>query len=157
MIKCIFENNNEASLRHVTVDAVVVSGDKILLVKRDEKLLEGGKWAMPGGFLDRDETTKQAIEREIMEETGYAVDKVSLLTIRDNPDRPKEDRQNVAFIFCCEAGERTGKPDDESSRQEWFSLDRLPNDEEMAFDHYESIKLYIKYRKENFKIPVFGE
>jgi 8-oxo-dGTP diphosphatase len=152
----MFENNNLASLRHVTVDAVVFAKEKILLVKRGEKLLEGGKWAMPGGFMDRDETTKQAIEREIMEETGYAVKNIRLLTIRDNPDRPGEDRQNVSFIFFCEADEKTGKSDDESTQQKWFSLDELPNEEEMAFDHAESIKLYLRYRKEIFNIPVFN-
>lgn len=44
MIKCKFENGNEASLRHVCVDAIVLQDNKLLLVKRASTLLEGGKW-----------------------------------------------------------------------------------------------------------------
>jgi len=70
MITCTFENGNRASLRHVVVDNLVLQGDRILLVKRAVQLIEGGKWGLVGGFVDRDETIRQAAAREIMEETG---------------------------------------------------------------------------------------
>ena len=96
MLTCIFENGERASLRHAVVDALVLDKQKILLVKRAKKLLEGGKWALIGGFVGRDENLKQAVAREVMEESGYKVKNITLLTIRDNPNRPKEDRQNIA-------------------------------------------------------------
>ena len=71
MINCEFENGNKASLRHVVVDNLVLKDGKILLVKRTGKLLEGGKWGLAGGYVDRDETVKEAAKREILEETGY--------------------------------------------------------------------------------------
>ncbi len=116
MITCSFENGNKASLRHVVVDNLVLQGDKILLVRRSGKLSEGGKWGLPGGFVDRDETIKEAAAREIMEETGYTVADLTLFRIIDTPDRPAEDRQNIAFVHFCIAQERTGTPDWESDR-----------------------------------------
>lgn len=114
MIGCTFENGNHASLRHVVVDNLVLQGDRILLVKRAPALIEGGKWGLVGGFVDRDETIRQAAAREIMEETGYEVSDITLLRIVDTPDRPGEDRQNIAFVHACTAGRQTGTPDGES-------------------------------------------
>ncbi len=147
MINCTFENGNKASLRHVIVDALVLKGNQILMVKRVGKLLEGGKWAIVGGFVDRDETCQQAVVREIREETGYEVSDVKLLKINDNPDRPHEDRQNVAFVYVCKAGDKEGEGDWESDEVKWFDLDKLPPKEEVAFDHFEDIEFYLKHKK----------
>jgi ADP-ribose pyrophosphatase YjhB (NUDIX family) len=153
MIKCTFENNVNAQLRHGCADVLVIKENKILLVKRIPELFEGGKWGLVGGYVERDETIKQTVSREILEETGYVVKNIQLLTIRDNPNRRHEDRQNIAFVYFCDAGEKIGQPDGESTEQVWFSFDALPKEEEIAFDHYEDIELYLKYKKENFNIP----
>jgi 8-oxo-dGTP diphosphatase len=154
MIKCRFEDNNEASLRHVTVDSLLINDGKLLLVKRTGKLLEGGKWGLVGGFVDRDETLKEAVAREAKEETGYLVSNIRLLTVRDNPDRPKEDRQNISFIYICDVGDKVGESDWEVDDQKWFDLDDLPKEEEIAFDHYSNIELYKRYLSEKFGLPV---
>jgi len=156
MITCLFENGNKSSLRHVVVDTVVLKDNKILLVKRTGKLLEGGKWGLVGGFVDRDETTAQAAAREIMEETGWQITDLVLLRINDDPNRPREDRQNVCFVYFCSATEKTGKGDWESDEQRWFSWDELPSKENIAFDHAESISLYRKYLKNKSPLPIVG-
>ncbi|MCR4324733.1 MAG: NUDIX hydrolase [Candidatus Curtissbacteria bacterium] len=146
MIKCTFENGTPASLRHVVVDAIVVNKKKeILLVKRSkDKVTEGGKWALPGGFMDRDETLIEAVLRETKEETGWEIGDVELLRVVDNPKRRNEDRQNVAFFYTCVPVKKSGKADDESSEQRWFKLDGLPEEEETAFDHLEIIEFYLR-------------
>lgn len=144
MLKCVFENGNEASLRHAVVDTIVLRGEEILLVKRAASLIEGGKWGLVGGYVERDETLAQAVSREVLEETGYSVTHPQLLTIRDNPDRPNEDRQNIAFVFVCEAGEKVGDADAESEEQKWFSLSDLPNAAQFAFDHFQDVELYLE-------------
>lgn len=143
MLKCTFENNHQTSLRHVTVDAIVIKNEQILLVKRAQGQLEGGKWGLVGGFVERDETIEQAVLREVKEETGYDVADLELLTIRDNPDRPHEDRQNISFVFICQALEKTGQPDLETEAQEWFAFTALPPVHEIAFDHALNIELYL--------------
>ncbi len=153
MITCAFEDGNKASLRHVVVDTLVLQDNKILLVKRTAKLLEGGKWGVIGGFMERDETISQAAEREIHEETGWKVKDMTLLTIVDRPERPQEDRQNISFVYFCTATEKTGEPDWESDDQQWFPLDELPPAEQLAFDHGSHIKVYQKYLKESLSLP----
>jgi 8-oxo-dGTP diphosphatase len=145
MIKCTFENGNLASLRHVTMHAMVIKDGKILLVKRATHLTNGGKFGFPGGFLDRDETTAQGALRELKEETGYEGKIISLFSICDDPKRRGEDRQNIVFDYLIEVGEKTSEPDKESSEQTWFSLDALPPEEEFAFDHFKHIQIYKKY------------
>ena len=143
MIHCTFENGNKASLRHVVVDAIVVSNNKILLIKRALHLVNGGKWAIPGGFLDRGETCQQAVLRELKEETGLTGKIVKLFKIIDNPKRKNEDRQNVAFVYQIKAlGEIKVDPE-EVSEAKWFEISQLPKEKDFAFDHFEIIHQYL--------------
>ena len=154
MINCTFENGNKNSLRHVVIDALVLKDNKILLVKRSQKLLEGGKWAVVGGFMERDENLYQTVEREIREETGYTVKDITFLCVRHNPDRPHEDRQNISFVFFCTALDKEGDHDWEESEIKWFALDNLPDRESMAFDHIKNIELYQQYQHKEITIPL---
>ena len=36
-----------------------------------------------------------------MEETGYKVEGITLLRVIDEPDRPNDDRQTIAFVYFC--------------------------------------------------------
>src|SRR5690349_13402924 len=47
--------------------------------------------------------------RELREETGWEGRVVSLLRINSRPDRPREDRQNIAFDFLIEPLEKRGE------------------------------------------------
>ncbi|MEX0649745.1 MAG: NUDIX hydrolase [Candidatus Andersenbacteria bacterium] len=144
MLTCTFEDGGEGKLRHAVAQAVVVKNDQILLEKRAETLLEGGKWALPGGYVDHNETIEQAITREIREETGWEITNLKLLSIFDNPDRPNDaGRQNIAFNYACEATEQTGELDWEVSEIQWFNIADLPPPDTIAFDHYMVIQQYI--------------
>lgn len=157
MITCLFEGGNKAikGLRHVTVGAIAVNEKKqVLLVKRAEGMHNGGKYTIPGGFLDRDENTKQATLRELKEETGYEGEIISLFRINDNPNRPKEDRQNVDFLYIVEITGGEPKNDSEVSRILWVDKDTLPKEEEFAFDHRETILKYFDYLEKDFFLPL---
>ncbi len=155
MISCIFENGNKASLRHVVVHAIVEKDGKILLAKRAPTLsLEAGKWALPGGFLDRDETAEQAVLRELKEETGWEGEVISLFRINTNPHRPHEDRQNVALDFIIRPTKSTGLRDEESTEITWTPIDAFPPLKTFAFDHGESIALFLKHRQHPVSLPI---
>ncbi len=154
MITCTFEKGYKASLRHVVVHAIVEKDGKLLLEKRTGDILETGKWALPGGFLDRDETASEGVLRELKEETGWEGKIISLFRINTKPDRPHEDRQNVAIDFLVKATKQISAPDRESSKVEWIQIDKLFPLSEFAFDHGESIGLYLKYRKTPFPLPL---
>lgn len=157
MITCTFENGNQASLRHVTVGCLVIKDGKILLAKRSKGLLEAGKWCLLGGYANRDETTAETGIRETIEESGWAIENLRLLRINDNPDRPREDRQNIDFIYIADATKKISDKDWESEEICWFTLDSLPPKEQIAFDHIDSIELYKRYLESTFQLPVLGK
>ncbi len=154
MITCEFENGKKVQLRHVVVHAIVEKDGALLLEKRAGDILETGKWGLPGGFLERDETAEQCVLRELKEETGWEGKIISLFRINTNPNRPHEDRQNVAIEFLVKPIRQTGAPDHESSKVEWIPIDKLLPLDEFAFDHGESIGLYLKYRQNPFPLPL---
>lgn len=157
MITCELENGKKTSFRHVVVRALVLNTEnKVLLVRRAPHLIRGGKFDIPGGFMDRDETTEQGVLRELREETGVQGKIKLLFRINDSPKRPKEDRQNVDFIYIVEMIGGELKTDSESTEVGWFSQKDLPSEEEFAFDHLDSILKYFQYLKEARQLPIIG-
>lgn len=144
MINCTFENGNKASLRHVVVDAIVIKNNQILLIKRSAHLSNGGKWAIPGGFVDRDEVCEQGARRELKEETGLDAKSVKLFKVIDDPNRKNEDRQNIAFVYQIEAEGEVKVQESEVEEANWFDFDKLPKEVDFAFDHFEIIQSYLK-------------
>lgn len=154
MITCAFENGSKANLRHVVTHAIVERDGCLLLEKRDGPILETGKWSLPAGFLERNETLEQGILRELLEETGWQGEVVALFRINSNPNRPHEDRQNVSIEFIVRPIKKTGEKDQESSKVEWIPIEKLLPFDAFAFDHGETIKQYLEYRKRPFPLPI---
>jgi 8-oxo-dGTP diphosphatase len=154
MIKCTFENGIENSLRHVTVDALIIKEGQILLVKRSQVLIEPRKFALPGGYLERDESGPEAIIREVKEETGFLGSVNQLFRIITKPRMVGDDRQNVSFVYLIDIGERIGESDHEIESLQWFTLDNLPHPDQIAFDHHDTITLFLKHRLTQHPIPI---
>ncbi len=159
MITCTFEDGGKGALRHITVNTIIFNREKnkILLAKRSPKYSEPNKWSPPGGFMGRDETLVQTAIRETKEEVGYEIRDPILIRINDNPNRPKEDRQNVDFVFMAETNEQDINHDDEVTAVSWFDIEKLPAKEEFAFDHFENVELCLRYIKNAFPLPVIGK
>jgi len=69
------------SLPVVAVGGVVLApGPRVLLVQRAKAPMLG-KWTLPGGRLKGGETIAQAVEREVLEETGIRVVAGSLIEV----------------------------------------------------------------------------
>ena len=159
MIQCSFENGNKAErgLRHVTVGALAFNEKgEVLLVKRAANIHNGGKYTVPGGFLDRGENTSEGTLRELKEETGFDGEIVSLFRVNENPNRPKEDRQNVDFIYLVRVVGGASTLNNEVSDIHWFTKETMPTDEEFAFDHRDSILKSFEYLEKEFPLPIVG-
>lgn len=157
MIECFFENKKNASLRHVTVGVIVVNNkNKVLLVKRAPGIWNGNKYTIPGGFLDRDESTQEGALRELLEETGIKGKIKFIFRINDSPKRPKEDRQNVDFLYIVEPLSEKVVLSKETQEVKWFELDNLPKEEEFAFDHRDSIVRYFEYLRQPYALPIIS-
>lgn len=156
MIQCIFEQGRPASLRHVTVGAIVVNEKReVLLVKRAVSH-NFGKYTIPGGFLDRNEDTRQGTLRELKEETGYEGEIRDLFCVNDSPNRPKEDRQNVDFLYLVTVTGGKITMNNEVSEIRWFTEEQLPSDDQFAFDHRKWIMAYFRYLETPFTLPILS-
>lgn len=62
------------------VGGLVTNQQGELLLVRRAREPEKGKWGLPGGFIDRNETIEQALSREVLEETNLCVSEATYLT-----------------------------------------------------------------------------
>jgi len=79
---------------------------------------------------------------------------MTLFMINTNPDRPHEDRQNVPLTFIVKPIRKVGVPDHESTAIDWIAIEKLPPFDELAFDHGETIKLYLDYKNNPHPLPL---
>lgn len=159
MINCTFEDGGKADpgLRHVTVGAIAYNDKgQVLLVRRSAKFSRPNTWTIPGGFLDRDRTVKEAVLKELKEEAGMEGEIQELFHVNDSPLRPKEDRQNVDFVYTVKVLEGSFQENEETTSTEWFDKNSLPAEGEFAFDHRAVILKFFEYQEKPFSLPLLG-
>lgn len=104
---------------------------QILLVERKNEPYKGC-WALPGGFLEPDETLHDCAVRELREETGLLVDEFAEVGSFSAPDRdPRRRTITIAFVATIGGGTEPKGADDAVDARFW-SLETLPA---LAFDH----------------------
>lgn len=118
----------------VTTDCVIFGqgeGDlKVLLVKRGNEPFKE-IWALPGGFLNSDETAEEGALRELREETGLTDVKVEQLFTFSDPKRDPRDRV-ISIAYMAVVKLQDVKGEDDASEAKWFPLKEIPS---LAFDH----------------------
>jgi 8-oxo-dGTP diphosphatase len=87
-------------------------------------------WALPGGFMDLDETVSAAAVREAHEETGLNVELRALIGCYSAPGRDPRG-PTISVVFAATA---TGEPEAGDDAKDWRPLDPA-NPPELAFDH----------------------
>jgi 8-oxo-dGTP diphosphatase len=122
--------------RNAVADAIAIKDNKIALVKRKYEPFKGF-YALPGGYVDVGETTKEAALRELKEETNLSGQIDYLVGFYDDPNR--DPRQNVTFAYVIQA-EGELKAADDAEQAAWFDLDKLPP---LAFDHKQIIEDFL--------------
>lgn len=131
-----------------TVDAIIIDGEtksKLLLIKRGNDPFKNC-WALPGGFIEMNETLEQSVIRETEEETSLTGIEFHQFRAFGNPGRDPRDR-NIVIVFYgyCNTPEKISAGDD-AKEIRWFELDNLP---ELAFDHKQIIKEFLAEKSFN--------
>lgn len=86
----------------VTVDAILISPQQsVLLIQRRSEPFKG-KWALPGGFIELDESLEKSCRRELEEETGVRVGEITQFKAYGAVDRDPRGRTiSVVFYYNC--------------------------------------------------------
>ncbi|KKT31023.1 MAG: NUDIX hydrolase [Microgenomates group bacterium GW2011_GWF2_45_18] len=125
--------------RACTVEMVVFreSDHAVLLIYR---LLDPDKntWALPGGYLDWEETVMEGAIREAREETGVSPTRVQFLGVYDDLNRDPDGRQNVGHAFIGWSSEQPTQDNTETGGAKWIPFAELP--EKIPFDHAQIIR-----------------
>ena len=82
----------------VSVGAVIVDGDRVLLIKRGNEPLKG-EWSLPGGAVEVGETLEAAVAREAFEETGLDVSVGPVVEVLDSIRRDADGRVRYHFVI----------------------------------------------------------
>jgi 8-oxo-dGTP diphosphatase len=116
----------------------------VLLVKRGKDPFIG-KWALPGGFMEWNESCEQAAARELEEETGLKGLKLEPVGVFSKPGRDPRGTI-ISVAFRCEAGSARMrvKGGDDAEEAAWIPLKKIPR---LAFDHDEILKSALRQRK----------
>jgi 8-oxo-dGTP diphosphatase len=123
----------------LTVDALVFTVENrqrwLLLIERAKDPFKN-KWALPGGFIEMNETLEEACRRELQEETGIAVGKMNQFKAFDKVDRDPRHR-TISVVFWVELKEKClVNGGDDAAHAAWFPTNQLPV---LAFDHQQII------------------
>ena len=124
----------------VTVDIAVLkkngNGFEILLIKRKFDPF-ADMWALPGGFVDMDETIEAAASRELFEETNLSGIQLEQFHVFSELDRDPRGRTISVVFIGLHTDQQEVIAKDDAKEACWYPLNELP---ELAFDHGEIIK-----------------
>ncbi|MEJ2804431.1 bifunctional nicotinamide-nucleotide adenylyltransferase/Nudix hydroxylase [Comamonadaceae bacterium PP-2] len=126
----------------VTTDALVLSDGHVLLVQRGE-LPGRGLYALPGGFLNPNESLVQGARRELLEETGLALSAAlvpSASAVFDHPDRSLRGRTIThAFLWRLDhpaSALPAVQGQDDAAHAVWVPVAQLQGMEDRFFDDH---------------------
>jgi 8-oxo-dGTP diphosphatase len=125
-----------------TVDAIIIDSEtksKILLINRLNEPYKNC-WALPGGFIEMDETLLDSVNRETLEETSLSGIEFKQFATYGDPGRDPRGRNiTVVFYGFCDNTDKAAAGDDAKSLK-WFNLSDLP---ELGFDHRQVIEDFV--------------
>jgi ADP-ribose pyrophosphatase YjhB (NUDIX family) len=130
---------------YIDVNPVIVTLDgKIVLAKRMQGIVGGGKWHLPGGRVQFKETLETTLKRVALTKTNLKIKlfypslKESLVGIYDDPERdPRE--HVISLAFLCKIVDGEAKPGAKVDAVNSFSEEETKN-LKIAFDHNKTVK-----------------
>ncbi len=156
-----------------TVYKILASGGLVynslgqFLILQTSKGKDFGKWVVPGGKLDLNESPIDAFAREVFEETGLTVNHVNLLGVRDYTAKSGNHYQFYDYASSVEDDKQI-KINEESLAFRWITKDQILNftftdsimnfvNKYFLFGQAEIYKKAVKISEKNFDTPNFAD
>lgn len=123
----INENYITESIDKHYVDALLISDDKLLILRRANYMKKfGGYWGLVGGSIDnKDKNSKDAIIREIKEETGIELTFNEQRKMKMYEKRKHEDNSDTEYWIINLESKPDIKLSREHSKYEWVDVHTL--------------------------------
>jgi len=119
----LFQEQSGYATPRIDVRGAVFRDGKLLLVR---ERMDGG-WTMPGGWADVGDVPSEAVEREVLEESGFQVFANKLIGVYDaNRTNPMEIFHAYKIVFLCEILDGEPRPSHETSEVAFFGYDQIP-------------------------------
>lgn len=144
----------ERSRYSLSVDCVVfgyAEGHlKVALIERKKPPFVG-KWAIPGGFVEGDETVEEAASRELKEETGLHDIYLEQFHVFSEPKRDPRGRVITIAFFALINSDLFSElvATEDAARAKWWPAYKLPP---LAFDHHDIYALGLDSLRNAFRI-----
>jgi 8-oxo-dGTP diphosphatase len=141
----------------LTVDCVVFGLDeedlKVLLIQRGLEPFKG-RWALPGGFVQMEESLEDAARRELAEEAGMRPGLLEQLYTFGDPGRDPRGRVvSVAYFALVKLTDHKVQAATDASEAAWFSVWDMPK---LAFDHAEVVATALQRLKGKVRYQPIG-
>jgi 8-oxo-dGTP pyrophosphatase MutT (NUDIX family) len=155
--RCHYPSGWEGTYSHMTVATILERSGLIALIKRpDREPAEGGKLALPGGYVEQGDTLAKTVIEETRQETGYTIrpGTLRMFALMDGPTtlpgRQNEESLNIVTVFTAEADEQVQEPDHEVEDLLWRPPSQLGPLEKIAFGHFDIVRMYLRHQEQPF-------
>lgn len=109
------------------VGVMVFKDGKILIGRRKDTATHGpGEYSLPGGHIEHDESFKEAIERETLEEAGVKIKDLKFICVANTDAYKGYQTILINFVADWESGEPTDFEYENIGDWQWCDMDNLP-------------------------------
>ena len=147
-IRQIFCNETGYQTPKIDTRAAIFQGDKILLVRERD-----GRWSLPGGWCDVNQSVGDNTVKEVLEEAGLEAEPKKVIAVQD---RERHNQPPYGYGICkifVECTVRGGEfhKNSETTETGYFALNQLPELAEEKNNEEQIRMCFEAHRQENWK------
>jgi ADP-ribose pyrophosphatase YjhB (NUDIX family) len=128
-VEALFAQQAGYATPKVDVRGAIFDEDTRILLVRE--IADAGRWTMPGGWAEVNQSPSESVIREVREEAGLEVKVRKLAAVYDrarHAHRPSHPFHVFKLFFICDVIRGTPEPGSETSEVAFFAENEIPED-----------------------------